>query len=81
MQEEEMRTRGTPVTLVSFKAWKVKFDGETGVKKAKEEEEKLKALTPKEREEWRRIGTRLSGEFRVPLTLWNDHDHTNRTSS
>lgn len=60
-QAEEARTRGTPVTVESFKAWKVQFDKELAMKKAKEEEEKTKGLTPKEREEWKRIGTRLSG--------------------
>jgi hypothetical protein len=60
-QEEEKRTRGTAVTLESFKAWKVKFDKEVAMKKAQEEEEKLRGLSPKEREEWKRAITRLSG--------------------
>jgi hypothetical protein len=30
--------------------------------KAREEDEKLKGLTPKEREEWKKIGTRPSGK-------------------
>jgi len=30
-------------------------------KKSREEDEKTKSLTPKEREEWKRAGTRLSG--------------------
>jgi hypothetical protein len=38
-----------------------KFDAEMNAKKAKEEEERLKGLTPKEREEYKRMGTRLSG--------------------
>lgn len=61
-QEEERRTRGTPVTVESFKAWKFKFDKETAAKKASEEEERLKNLSSKEREEWKRLHTRLSGE-------------------
>jgi len=61
-QEEEKRTRGTPVTLESFRAWKAKFDKEIAVKKAQEEEEKLKGLTPKEREEWKKALTRFSGD-------------------
>jgi hypothetical protein len=60
-QEEEARTRGTPVTLDSFKQWKAKFDKEIAEIKAKEEEEKLKALTAKEREEYRRAQGRPSG--------------------
>jgi hypothetical protein len=61
-QEEEARTRGTPVTVESFKIWKIKFDQELAVKKAKEDEEKMKGLTPKEREEFKKIGIRLSGK-------------------
>ena len=61
-QAEEAKTRGTPVTVESFKAWKTKFDAELAIKKAKAEEEKLKAMTPKEREEYKRIQGRLSGQ-------------------
>ncbi|KAJ6630778.1 RWD domain-containing protein, partial [Mycena sp. CBHHK59/15] len=60
-QAEEARTRGTPVTPEAFKAWKHKFDQELAAKKAQEEDEKLRGLTPREREEWKRVGTRLSG--------------------
>jgi hypothetical protein len=49
------------VTVESFKSWKAIFDKELAIKKAREEEEKLKGLTPKEREEWKKVGTRLSG--------------------
>ncbi len=62
MQEEEARTRGTPVTVESFKVWKTKFDKKLAAKKAQEEEEKLKAMTPKEREEYKRLTSRLSGK-------------------
>lgn len=65
-QEEEARTRGTPVTVESFKAWKIKFDQELAIEKAREDEEKMKGLTAKEREEFKKIGTRLSGE---PIVL------------
>lgn len=51
------------MTLESFKAWKAAFDKETALRKAQEEEERLKNLTPKEREEWKRSTTRLSGEI------------------
>lgn len=51
------------MTVESFKAWKVKFDQELAHKKAQEEEEKLRALTFKEREEYRRYATRLSGKL------------------
>ena len=61
VKEEEAKTRGTPVTLDSFKVWKAKFDKEMDQKKAQEEQEKLKELTPKEREEFKKTQTRLSG--------------------
>lgn len=62
-QEEEKRTRGTVVSNESFKAWKATFDREMTQKKQQEEEERLKGLTPKEREEWKRSQTRLSGKI------------------
>ena len=61
LQAEEARTRGTPVTVESFKSWKAKFDREMAVKKAKEDEEKNKAFTQKEREEFKKLATRLTG--------------------
>ncbi|EPQ58141.1 RWD domain-containing protein [Gloeophyllum trabeum ATCC 11539] len=61
LEAEEARTRGTPVTRESFLAWKKKFDQELAAKKAKEEEERLKAMTPKEREEYKRFQTRPTG--------------------
>jgi len=64
-QAEEARTRGTPVTIETFKAWKINFDKELALKKAQEEEDKLRGLTLKEREEWKKLGTRLTGEHSV----------------
>ncbi|KAK0459700.1 RWD-domain-containing protein [Desarmillaria tabescens] len=61
LEEEEARTRGTPVTTVSFKAWKDKFDAQQARKKQQEEDERMKGLTPKEREEVKRMYSRLSG--------------------
>ncbi|KAF8636465.1 hypothetical protein AX17_003281 [Amanita inopinata Kibby_2008] len=61
LEEEEARTRGTPVTSESFKAWKAKFDKETASKRVQEEEDRLKSMTPKEREEYKRLFSRLSG--------------------
>lgn len=52
--------------MKSFMAWKVKFDKEIALKRAQEDEEKLKGATPKEREEWKKIGTRLSGKDSSP---------------
>ncbi|KAF8582683.1 RWD-domain-containing protein [Ramaria rubella] len=61
IEAEEARTRGTPVTPQSFLEWKHKFDKEMAVRRAAEQEERLKGLPPKEREELRKIATRLSG--------------------
>ncbi|KAK0450836.1 uncharacterized protein ARMOST_03682 [Armillaria ostoyae] len=61
LEEEEARTRGTLVTAASFKAWKDKFDAQQARKKQQEEEERMKGLTPKEREEVKRMYSRLSG--------------------
>ena len=66
MQAEERRTTGTPVTVESFKAWKEKFDKELAIKKLQEDEEHLKNMTAKEREEWKRSITRLTGKSNVP---------------
>jgi len=62
LEAEEARTRGTPVTRESFLAWKLKFDKQMAAKRSKEQEEKLKNFTPKEREEYKKFQTRLSGK-------------------
>ncbi|KAJ7219249.1 RWD-domain-containing protein [Mycena pura] len=61
IEAEEARTRGTSVTLESFRAWKIIFDQEQAALKKNLEEEKYRGLTPKEREEIKRVGGRLSG--------------------
>ncbi|KAI9509361.1 RWD-domain-containing protein [Russula earlei] len=61
LEEEEARTRGTPVTIVSFKEWKTIFDGEISLRKTREEEEKLKAMTAKEKEEYKKVAVRATG--------------------
>ncbi|KAI1795971.1 RWD-domain-containing protein [Ganoderma leucocontextum] len=61
LEVEEAKTRGTPVTVESFKAWKVKFDKELATKRMREEEEKLKSLASKDREEHKKLHTRLTG--------------------
>ncbi|GBE82336.1 RWD domain-containing protein [Sparassis crispa] len=61
LEVEEARTRGTPVTVESFNQWKATFDKEMTVRKARDDEEKSKALTAKEREEYKRLQTRLTG--------------------
>ena len=54
------------MTVESFKAWKEKFDKELAIKKLQEDEEHLKNMTSKEREEWKKLGTRLTGKSNVP---------------
>jgi len=61
LEAEERRTVGTPVTVESFKVWKEKFDKELAIKKSQEDEEQLRNMTSKEREEWKKAGTRLTG--------------------
>ncbi|GJE95120.1 RWD and DFRP C terminal domain-containing protein [Phanerochaete sordida] len=61
LEAEEAKTRGTPVTRESFLAWKAKFDKEMAEKKAREDEEKMKGMTPKEREEYKKLGFRPTG--------------------
>lgn len=61
LEEEEARTRGTPVTAESFKAWKAKFDKEMALKRQQDEEEKLRALSPKERDEVKKVAHRFTG--------------------
>jgi len=61
LEEEAAKTRGTPVTVASFKEWKAKFDKELAIRKAREEEERLKALSPKDREEYKKVQTRYTG--------------------
>ena len=57
------------MTVESFKAWKLKFDRKIAAKKVQEEEDFLKGLTPKEREEWKKAGSRLSGITFLSCTL------------
>ncbi|KAJ7097950.1 RWD-domain-containing protein [Mycena belliarum] len=61
IEAEEARTRGTPVTRETFTAWKFKFDQELAAAKKARDDEKLRGITPKEREETKRIAGRLSG--------------------
>ncbi|KAG9125680.1 hypothetical protein FRC07_006650 [Ceratobasidium sp. 392] len=61
MEAEAARTRGTPVTVESFAAWKIKFMTEMKALQEREDEERLKTLTPKERDEWKKAKTKPSG--------------------
>jgi hypothetical protein len=61
LEEEEARTRGTPVTVKSFTEWKIKFDKEISLRKTRAEEEKLRTMSAKEKEEFKKAATRLTG--------------------
>lgn len=69
VEAEEVKTRGTPVTRESFLAWRVKFDKDMAAKRAKEQEEKLKNITSKEREEYKKFQVRPTG-MTGPLSFW-----------
>jgi hypothetical protein len=47
--------------VATFSAWKVNFDKELSRKKALEDEERMKGLASKEREECKRLAMRLTG--------------------
>lgn len=49
------------MTLDSFSVWKAQYDKKLAVIKAREDEEKMKGMTPKEREEYKRQATRPTG--------------------
>ena len=56
-----IRTAGTKVTPVSFQEWKVKFEAEIKAVKKKEESDRIKAMPPKERDEYKKNAAKLSG--------------------
>ena len=68
-QEEDAKTKGTPVTRESFMAWKTKFDQEMISKKAQEEDEKLKSMSGKDREEWKKMMVRITGALKSKTSL------------
>lgn len=59
---EEERTRGTPVTVESFKTWKDRFDSEVASAKSRHEDERLRGLSGKDRDEIKRVSTRQTGK-------------------
>ena len=61
-EAEAARTRGTPVTPVSFDKWRKNFVLDLKARREKDEEDRVKALPTKEREEYRRRRDRPSGE-------------------
>jgi len=61
IQAEAARTRGTPLTPQAFQDWRIRFTNELKQKRDKEEDERIRALPPKEREDVRKRRERLSG--------------------
>jgi hypothetical protein len=61
-QAEAARTRGTPLTPQAFQEWRIRFTNELKQKREKEEDERIRALPPKEREDVRKRRERLSGK-------------------
>lgn len=54
------------MTVASFNAWKAKFDKEMALKKIQDEEDRLRALSPKERDEVKKIAQRFTGLHLTP---------------
>ena len=76
-QAEAARTRGTPLTPQTFQEWRIRFTNELKQKREKEEDERIRALPPKEREDVRKRRERLSGEA-PPSSLFFLHTHSLR---
>ena len=72
-----IRTAGTKVTPVSFQEWKVKFEAEIKAVKKKEESDRVKAMPPKERDQYKKNAAKLSdrqlfarGEMELGEDMW-----------
>ncbi|WVQ80025.1 hypothetical protein IAT38_002126 [Cryptococcus sp. DSM 104549] len=70
-EAEAKRTRGTPLTPAAFVTWRKAFTAELDAKREKEEADRIRALPPKEREDWKKRRDRLSGRqlFETSQTL------------
>ncbi|WWC71276.1 uncharacterized protein I206_105229 [Kwoniella pini CBS 10737] len=60
-EAEAARTRGTPLTRGLFDKWRKSFTAEIKAKREKEEEDRVKAMISKEREEWKKRKERPTG--------------------
>lgn len=61
-EEEKAKQRGTPLTKERYLAWRKAFLEELEQKRARQEEEKVRAMNSKEREEYKKRRDRPSGE-------------------
>lgn len=59
---EAARTRGTPLTPDAFNIWRKTFTAELAAKREKAEEDRIRALPPKEREDHRKRKERPTGK-------------------
>lgn len=59
---EAARTRGTPLTPDAFNVWRKAFTAELAAKREKAEEDRIRALPPKEREDYRKRRERPTGK-------------------
>lgn len=57
------------MTVDSFNAWRIRFTAEMKQLKLKEEEDRLKSLPPKERDEAKRMATKLTGAPETSCTV------------
>jgi len=62
LRADALRTKGIPVTNASFETWKIGFLQEIEHLKEKEQDEKLRVLSSKEREEVKKVAMRLTGK-------------------
>lgn len=62
LQAERKRIRGTAVTQESFNAWRLKFNKERQARKKIQDEERMREMSNKEKEEYKKYASRLTGE-------------------
>ena len=61
LRAEEEKFRGTAVTVERFNAWRIEFMRKQELLRAQKEEAYVASLTPKEREEYRRMKAKPTG--------------------
>ncbi|EGG05351.1 uncharacterized protein MELLADRAFT_107594 [Melampsora larici-populina 98AG31] len=60
-EQEKNRAKGTPVNKETFMIWRTKFNETIKLQQKKIEDEKLKSLTPKERDEFKNRLNKFTG--------------------
>ncbi|KAG8937271.1 hypothetical protein FRC02_000041 [Tulasnella sp. 418] len=60
-EAELKRIQGTPVTPDSFNQWRNKFNTRKRALKASQDEERMKGMSQKERDEYKKVASRLTG--------------------